>query len=126
MPLRTRGREVIVVCSVICVKEKVTGNTRLDAEEDVLEETQQWEEEDAEDDPSPEEEDQEEADRPDAVVDLQRAVGQIVPEDTAAVERWDRDEVEDEQQQVDEDDVVKQQGERKERGQIFGRDPGNF
>src|SRR5580704_726534 len=109
MPLRTRGREVIGVCSIICVKEKVTGNTRLDAEEDVLEEAQQWIEEDAEDYPSPKEEDQEEADRPDAVVDLQRAIGQIVPEDVAAVEWWNGDEVEDEQQQIDEDDVVQQQ-----------------
>src|SRR5579871_2325730 len=126
MPLRTRGREVIGVCSVICVKEKVTGNARLDAEEDVLEETQQWIKEDAEDYPSPSEEYEEEANRPDAIVDLERSIGQIVAEDAAAVERWDGDEVEDEQQQVDEDDVVKQQRDGEQRWQIFSRDAGNF
>ena len=81
-------------------------------------------EEDAEDEAAEEDHDDEHAEHGDAVVELQGVVGKEVAEDVAAIERRKRDEVEDEEQQVEQDYVVEKERDGKERGQVLGGDAG--
>ena len=61
-----------------------------------------------------------------AIVDLDCFVWEEMAEDAAAVERRKRDEVEDEEQQVDEDDKVKEECDGKESRKAFGGDAGDL
>src|SRR5450631_694349 len=65
--------------------------------------------------PATYEEDENEADHAERVVYPQSAIGQHVAEDVAAIERRQRQQVEDGQQEIDEEGQVQQQGQRKER-----------
>jgi hypothetical protein len=71
------------------------------------------------DEAAADEEENDEAEHSHAVVDLSGFVGQEVAKDVAAVERGERDKVEDEEQQVDEDDEVEKERDGEERGKAF-------
>ena len=92
----------------------------------MVEGREQRTEEDSEDETAANEEEEKEAEHADAVVKLESLVGQEVAYDVASVERWDRDEVEDEEEKVYEDDEVEEKSDRKKGGEIFGGDPGNM
>src|SRR5205823_5389034 len=98
--------------------------SRLDGEEDVIEDVVDRIEE-CSDQPAAEEEEDDEGEHAHAVVDLGGPVREEVAENVAAVERRERNEVEDEEQQVDEDDQVEKERDGKERGEAFGGDAGN-
>src|ERR1700728_1681243 len=97
-------------------------DTRLDGEENVVEDAVDRIEE-RRDKSAAEEKEDEEGEHAHAVVDLSDLVRQEVAEDMAAVGRGERDEGEDEQQQVDVDDQREEERDGKERGQALGGDP---
>ena len=79
----------------------------------------EWIEEDAEDDAAAEQHDDDHSEDTDAVVDAQGAVGEEVPEDVAAVEGRNGNEVEDEEDEIEQDDVVEEEGDREEGREAF-------
>ena len=67
----------------------------------------------------------EESEHTHAVVELGGLVGEEVAEDVATVERRKRNEVEDEEKQVDEDDEVEKERDGEEGGKALGGDAGH-
>ena len=96
----------------------------LERKEQRIEGVLQGREEDTEDEASAQQHNDEHPEHADAVVHLQDVVGEEVAQNAAAVERRDRDEVEDEEHQIDEDDVVEEEGDGKELRQVLGGDAG--
>src|ERR1700754_1714355 len=82
----------------------------------------QWIKEDAEDETAAEKHDKNHPEHTDAVVNLQSSGWQKVPEDVAAIKRRDWDQVEDKEQQIEQNDVVKKESHRKELRKILRRD----
>ncbi len=90
------------------------------AVEDVVERDEEYG-----DEPAADEEENEEGEHAHAVVELSGLVRQEVAENVAAVERGQRNEVEDEEKQVDEDNEVEKERDREERGKAVGGNAGN-
>ena len=97
----------------------------LYGEEDVIEDSVDRVEERG-DKPTADQEENNQAEHPHAVVELGCFVGQKVAEDVAAIERGERNQVEDEEQQVDEDDEVEKERDGEECRKAFGGDAGNM
>ena len=112
------------MCGIGSVLKPKAEASRLDGEENVVEDAVDRIEE-RRDKSAAEEKEDEEGEHAHAVVKLSDLVRQEVAEDMAAVERRKRDEVEDEEQQVDEDDQIEEERNGKERGQALGGDAGN-
>src|ERR1700722_8765815 len=102
-----------------------TCNDGLNGEEDVVEDVVEWIEEGG-DEAAADEEEKDQGEHAHAVIELDGFVGEEVTEDVAAVERWKRDEIEDEEKQVDEDDEVEKERDGEESGKAFGGDAGDF
>ena len=76
------------------------------------------------DETAADEEEDDQAEHTHAVVELGGLVGEEVAEDVATVERRKRNEVEDEEKQVDEDDEVEKERDGEECRKAFGGDAG--
>src|SRR5690348_4372437 len=108
MPLRTRWRAVLGVDWAIGIELKGKSKRGQHAVEGI----EQRVVKDA-DHPAAQDEKQQKAPDADAAVRLLEPGWKELAQDVAAIERRQRDEVEDEEQQVDEDAVVQQHGDRK-------------
>jgi hypothetical protein len=98
---------------------------QLQREEQRVEGSLQWIQKDAEDQAAANEHNEDHSEHANAVVDPKRVVGQKMPQNMTAIERWNGNEVEHKEQEIQKDDVVEKQSNGEKLRKIFRRDPRN-